>query len=158
MKTCTKCNIEKPANLDNFPACKGNVDGLHGSCKTCRSDYRKIQYQNNKNHEKTSSLAWKLANPEIVKDSRLKKLYSIDLNQYNQMFSNQEGKCSGCERHQTELNRMLDTDHDHKTGQVRGLLCYNCNTLLGLAHDNVRTLENLIVYLNRSKIKLVESL
>ena len=44
--------------------------------------------------------------------------------------------------------RRLAVDHNHTTGKVRGLLCSNCNTLLGKAKDNVNILQAAIDYLN----------
>lgn len=41
----------------------------------------------------------------------------------------------------------LHVDHDHSTGKVRGVLCFNCNAILGHARDNVQVLRNLIAYL-----------
>lgn len=40
-------------------------------------------------------------------------------------------------------------DHDHVTGTIRGLLCSKCNTLLGMAKDNIAILENAIKYLKK---------
>jgi hypothetical protein len=54
------------------------------------------------------------------------------------------GKCESCGR----TDRRLCIDHNHKTNKVRGLLCHNCNTVLGLVGDNVSELSNLITYLN----------
>ena len=61
----------------------------------------------------------------------LKYEYGITLDDYNKMFNEQEGKCAICQRHQNELKKILYVDHDHKTGEVRGLLCKNCNVALG---------------------------
>lgn len=47
------------------------------------------------------------------------------------MLIEQDGLCAVCyEKPATSV------DHDHKTGQVRGLLCRNCNTGLGMFGDN----------------------
>ena len=42
-------------------------------------------------------------------------------------------------------------DHDHTGNFVRGILCTKCNTLLGMANDNIEILENAIKYLMKSK-------
>lgn len=41
-------------------------------------------------------------------------------------------------------------DHDHSTGKVRGLVCHPCNVCMGLAKDNVQTLQKMIEYLKCS--------
>ncbi len=66
------------------------------------------------------------------------------------MFSKQGGKCLLCSRHQDELTKLLRVDHNHDTDVIRGLLCDNCNTMIGLAHDNKETLMNAIKYLEGS--------
>ena len=38
-------------------------------------------------------------------------------------------------------------DHNHKTGEFRGWLCINCNTVLGLVHDDINRLHQLADYL-----------
>lgn len=43
------------------------------------------------------------------------------------MYRLQEGKCAICKRHESEFKRRLSVDHNHKTGKVRGLLCFQCN-------------------------------
>jgi len=50
---------------------------------------------------------------------------------WNASFVQQAGICPGCGRHQSELNRRLSLDHDHETGEYRGLLCWQCNVKAG---------------------------
>lgn len=54
------------------------------------------------------------------------------------------GKCDICGN-----DVRVAYDHNHKTGEFRGWLCINCNTILGLAHDNPDLLQKLIEYLGK---------
>jgi hypothetical protein len=71
-------------------------------------------------------------NKDKAKGYKLLKTYNITLNDYNEMFKKQEGKCSICKKHQNELTKPLYVDHDHSTGKVRELLCSSCNFKLGI--------------------------
>lgn len=46
-----------------------------------------------------------------------------------------------------EFHKKLSVDHCHKTGKVRGLLCSNCNTAIGLLKEDINVLKNAINYL-----------
>ena len=48
---------------------------------------------------------------------------------YSQILAQQDGRCAICRRTRG-TGRSLAVDHDHSTGQVRGLLCFRCNTAL----------------------------
>ena len=59
------------------------------------------------------------------------------------------GKCECCGLELTSArNKRLSLDHDHRTGAVRGLLCTQCNTAIGLMDDDPKRLEAAIAYLN----------
>lgn len=73
--------------------------------------------------------------------------FNITIEDYNKLFEKQNGRCSICDKHQSELNVALSVDHDHITGRIRSLLCGNCNLLLGNANDNIDILKNAIEYL-----------
>lgn len=76
-----------------------------------------------------------------------KRNFGITLEQYNEMFTAQKGLCLGCYKHQSACKRALHLDHDHKTGKVRGLLCHECNSVLGYTKDSAPTLRRLADYL-----------
>jgi Autographiviridae endonuclease VII len=143
VKKCRVCQERKP--FQAFYPKTGReqyVDSAAGyshSCKICTVD---------------TNTAYRNRNPEKAKaaddNSRLKRVYGIDLNQYNQMFAIQEGKCLGCKRHQSELKFKLAVDHCHESGAIRGLLCISCNAALGNVRDDVEVLENLKSYLKKS--------
>lgn len=62
------------------------------------------------------------------KPTRRKQLGLTDEG-YEALLAAQGGGCAICGRPPSE-RRRLDTDHDHKTGRVRGLLCHRCNRAL----------------------------
>jgi hypothetical protein len=78
--------------------------------------------------------------------------YGLTVDQYEEMYEAQGGKCAICEQAETSLGnngeiKMLAIDHDHETGKVRGLLCNNCNRAIGLLKDDVEVLLNAVAYL-----------
>jgi len=145
IKLCCKCKIEKPTV--DFCKNKTKKDGINSRCRLCASKQTLLSRQL---HPERVSEQWKRyqkANPEALKSRKLKNRYGIDLVEYNRMFLSQEGCCLICEVHQSKLNKKLSVDHCHNTGRVRGLLCYKCNTIIGLANDNTKTLQSAINYL-----------
>jgi len=86
-------------------------------------------------------------NPEKMKSIDLKKRFNISLETYKKLLSDQDFVCAIClqpeskKDHRTGKVRDLAVDHCHKTGTIRGLLCTDCNTGLGLFKDNPLLLE-----------------
>ena len=72
---------------------------------------------------------------------------------WQDIFDGQQGYCKICGIHQSELHRRFDADHNKKTGQRRGLLCGNCNKMIGLAKENTETLQKAIQYLRSYQIE-----
>ena len=131
-----------------------------------RKQYRREQYLKNKDKEKAAreiyyaknkklilakNKKYNKENPDKRKSAILKYEYGITLDQYNEMFKAQEGKCAICQRHQNELTRSLCVDHDHKTKQIRALLCITCNTDLSSVENR---LEEMMNYLNKYRKNL----
>lgn len=86
---------------------------------------------------------------EKRRNNRLLSLYGLTTKEYEDMLVSQAYCCAACNTHQLELSVPLNVDHNHETGQVRGLLCGNCNRALGLIKDSAETLSNLIKYLQK---------
>lgn len=87
-------------------------------------------------------------NKDSLKNAQLKFNYGITLQDYNQMFNDQDGCCKICKRHQSELKRKLNVDHCHQTNLVRSLLCNQCNQALGLLKENPITIKAMLEYIS----------
>jgi len=74
--------------------------------------------------------------------------YGISEDYYNILYKNQDGKCLICK----EKRNKLCIDHDHITGEVRGLLCIKCNAMLGHIETRNIRIEDINNYFNRGKI------
>ena len=78
----------------------------------------------------------------------VKREYGLTKDQYDAMLEKTEGNCEICSTPVKEPH----VDHDHTTGQIRGLLCFACNRLLGDASDNQEILKAAIAYLASYKL------
>lgn len=81
---------------------------------------------------------------------RYPKAYSMTYEEVIELKENQGCKCAICSIDEKELSRGLFVDHNHTTGKVRGLLCSKCNSMLGMAEDNIDTLIAAISYLKET--------
>lgn len=106
-KTCTKCGEEK--ELSCFSKHSRTKDGYQHNCKPCCAESSRNYY--NPDKHRARSLIYK---------------YGITVEEYDLLFTFQGGCCYVCKK-PCPTGRRLAVDHDHQTGQVRGLLCVNCN-------------------------------
>lgn len=97
----------------------------------------------NKAQRKIDQLAtanWKRNNPDaaelIRRKAYLKRYYGISIEQYNELIQKYNNTCWICRKPQDQFLKNLSVDHDHQTGEIRGLLCYSCNrNLVGHHRD-----------------------
>jgi hypothetical protein len=91
-------------------------------------------------------------NKEKVKQAgrsqHLKHKYNLTLQDYEAMYKQQKGLCAICGTHQEKLH----VDHNHKSGEVRSLLCGNCNRAIGIMDEDISIIQKAANYL-RSFIK-----
>lgn len=137
-KVCTKCRQEKDAS--EFTVNWNFKDGLNGRCRSCVSIANRKYYEANR----SGVLDYM---QEHHRAHLLKRDHNMTVEEYDTMFIRQEGRCAICNRHQDVLPHHLCVDHDHETNKTRGLLCYNCNAILGHARDDRTVLEKAIAYL-----------
>jgi hypothetical protein len=138
MKTCTGCKQAKPP-AEFWP--DGRRNGrLQARCKPCKAAAAKQWREANKH--KAIERYW--ANPAGERERHLVRKYGVTLERYTQMLEQQGGACAICRKTQ---QRAFDVDHCHATGRVRGLLCTNCNRMIGHAADDASRLRAAAAYL-----------
>lgn len=161
MKRCVICDELKP--LSEYHKASDRVDGHRGDCKTCRKNGSKLNLKpeklrctkcgelkdrNEENYYPSKNKfgfrrQCKECHSKQMAECRLKKRYNINHEIYNEMLEKQNGKCLICEKED-----KLVVDHDHATGEVRGLLCDVCNRGIGYLQEKNENLWNSILYLN----------
>lgn len=180
MQQCNECGVSKPFTIEFFVSDKFIPDGLRRKCKVCSNNYSKLRlrervavYGRNKLNENSRRSYWKHVDTERVKNREkqrrlnevamtkdpvkrrrtmrncsLKRKYGITLEIYEKMYEEQKGLCAVCKC--VPDGRGLVVDHDHATGKIRGLLCVNCNSMLGMSGDKTEVLRNAIDYLEKN--------
>lgn len=153
MRVCKKCGVEKP--LEEFYVSRGSKEGRMWKCKVCFNAQNK-EYRNDPEVQKRRNLAtsrW-YKEPQNARRARLRKKYGMSLEGYTTLLDSQGGVCAICGKKQEGLRyTTLAVDHDHTTGEVRGLLCSNCNRAIGLLGDSFLTVWRAAYYLTRQKHK-----
>ncbi|KKM27158.1 hypothetical protein LCGC14_1577570 [marine sediment metagenome] len=81
-------------------------------------------------------------------NTKLQRAYGITLVQWQEMFEKQKGRCKICGKHQSELKKTLSVDHCHSTGEVRALLCHQCNIALGFVNEDSDIVLRLLEYID----------
>jgi hypothetical protein len=136
---CRRCGAVKPVS-DFYPHAK-TARGYQYWCKTCCLEVRKER-------AKTP------VDPKIIRKWKMAE-YGITPADYDQMFEAQHGRCAICGREgrpwapkvsMKERKHHLVVDHDHATGRVRALLCWNCNCGLGHFREDPEILAAAIRY------------
>lgn len=116
--TCLLCRRTK--KLDEFPQGHNRINGQQrfSHCKPCHSDYQRAR--------------------------KLRNFFNISIEEYDIVLAFQGGVCALCRN--PPKNIRLAIDHDHKTGQVRGLLCPWCNRAIGQFRDDIEKVKRVYDY------------
>jgi len=160
-KRCVICDDVKP--LNKFHKASDRPDGYRGDCKICRKTKRRLDpnatklrcYTCDELKDKTDEnfhiskkskygfrRCCKECHKNIQRKSHLNRNYGITPEEYEGMLINQDYKCLIC----TEVKKLV-VDHNHLSGEVRGLLCDTCNRGIGYLQESKTNLWNSILYL-----------
>lgn len=123
-RVCNVCGVEKP--VSDLVKSKRFRGGYMPTCKPCRNEYWR--------RHRASSAEARARHSDTVRRSRLLGDYGISQADYERMVIEQDGKCKLCgtgEKGRNDRFRYWNIDHDHATGEVRGLLCHICNISIG---------------------------
>ncbi len=127
-------------------------------CPCCRQNKSFNEYWKNqsacivctKTKRKT---VWKSRTPKKRLEQHLKYKYGVTHQVFLNVWEEQKGCCAICTDPLPDLlkynqrKRNYAIDHNHTTGDFRGILCLKCNSLLGMARDSIQTLKNAVKYL-----------
>lgn len=139
---CNRCSVVKP--MSEF------YNSEHASyCKVCMSELDK---------QKRSKGSEGYAKQQLAKKkNNILKWYGVSWEDFLAVLRYQNYKCAICGKKlnatgdRSTQGEAANIDHNHETGKLRGILCINCNKLLGHCKDSIETLENAIKYLEIHK-------
>jgi hypothetical protein len=132
LKQCSKCGMPKP--LSSFKAARKNPDGLYGWCRACCT--KRFHELNTPERRATAA--------RRVRDAA----WGLSDGEYDSMLEAQGGGCAICGE-TCKSGRSLAVDHDHASGQIRGLLCGDCNRAIGMMADSPERLRSAADYVER---------
>lgn len=144
-KHCNFCGENKKRT--EFSKQKSAKDGLCHRCRSCKAVLRKKYRDRDREYCKMWNRKNKERRKEITFKKDLWKNFKITPEEYNTMLQKQDFGCAICKQKKSKSGRRLAVDHCHKSNEIRGLLCNECNTGLGLFQDDVIKLEAAIVYI-----------
>jgi hypothetical protein len=173
-KWCRRCDTIKP--LDAFARNLRAGDGLQGQCRECAADaYRAkreaagavvaprhvpsghkfcrscaatkphVEWSTNRRASDGLQTRCKACASEAARRDHLRTSYGMSVADLEAMLAAQHGVCAIC-----QTAPAIHVDHDHATGEVRGLLCFRCNAALGQLADDPLVLRRAARYLERT--------
>lgn len=138
VKKCSKCVSIKQLSRNFYNRNRNSKQYVASWCKNC---VNKARIDAIGKYHKTT------------KNNGLRKKYGLSIEKYEEMVKSQNNLCAICKKEETAVCgrlrkiRSLAVDHCHMNGQIRGLLCGNCNQALGKFKDSIACLKNAISYL-----------
>jgi len=135
---CARCDSYK-----EFIAFRVKPNGCpHSYCKLCNMAVSEEWAR--RNPEKRQAAYKRFAKTDKAKAIQRRYWYGLSEEQYRSLISQHNGQCAICKR-----SVPLCLDHCHTTKAIRGMLCRQCNAVLGMVREQVPVLESAIAYLRR---------
>jgi hypothetical protein len=146
-------------------------DGHRSECKECSRAIRRAWYaanresaianvkrwqQENKDHLNAYRREYRKGRTAAAREGHLRRKFGITQADYDALLERQGGGCAICGKPPGKIS--LHVDHDHETGEVRGLLCVGCNNALGQFHDDPALLDRAIDYVGLTLLPKADEL
>lgn len=129
---CSICETIKP--LEDFPRNRSGYGGHGHYCKPCHNV--RVKQDKEKRYGGT-------------RQYHLQRRYGIGETEFHELLAEQGGVCAIC-----GAEDPRHVDHDHLTGYIRGVLCFNCNGGLGHFQDDPRRIQQAIDYLQSTAVMI----
>lgn len=139
-KRCARCGVGRPPS--DFSKNRSSEDGLQRYCRVCEKAYRE-------QHPK---------DPRQERNYRLLRKFGLSVSAFDEILFKQGGCCAICRSNAPRGSGAFHVDHNHLSGEVRGLLCSQCNQGLGLLKDTPATLARAAQYLKRPNTAVLHTL
>ena len=130
-KVCSKCKIEKPKS--EFQKRHDRPIGVRPRCRDCQRKVDAEYRLTDRGKRKYRTSQWRQSNIDISYD------------EYKEKYKLLEGCCEICK----EQLPSLCVDHNHATGEIRGLLCTTCNLALEHLKESHKIMNNAIKYIKK---------
>jgi len=141
---CRNCGVEK--HESEFVKHNQMSDGRDTICKECKNAGRLGEYQR-----------MSQAQRDRRRKAVLRNKYGVTVDLVQMLYEQQEGCCAICGKPGEaphigagSIATSLNIDHNHETGEIRGLLCRGCNIGLGSFGESLHALVQAAAYLERS--------
>ena len=119
MKPCKICGISQ--ELENFEPARRYADGRDTRCRSCRKEEHKAR---------------KIRRETALKDGSLHEGVTCPICKTTTVMSQK-----------ISPTRQAIVDHDHNTGETRGVICSLCNSGLGKLGDTLENITNAYNYM-----------
>lgn len=135
-KWCTGCSSVK--DLEDFHRSADRKDGRQTRCKSCEHESYKRRLAEDPERVRKAAR-------ESQRRHRRRRAYGMTNEEFAEICDAQDGLCAICGGEPGKLGLCID--HDHDTGEVRGVICTWCNSGLGHFRDNPEFLRLAAAYL-----------
>ena len=151
IKKCSKCGTKFPNSLEYFRKKVGCLNNLSAQCVYCERERDRLYHEKKSKDPKGYIQQYKKFNNGYnLYISRVYNAHKLREQDLRDLMDKQKGCCFICRRSLVNpkfSKSDMHVDHNHTTGRVRGLLCCNCNHLVGVCKEDIEILQGAINYI-----------